>query len=76
MVPVLGRVASGLRQVARAEQQQDLDSPQTRRRSVRQRVWQSNTMLLGPVFGSASLVCAVCTLSDLQVSQTDCRTLP
>ena len=53
MVPVLGRVASGLRQVARAEQQQDLDSPQTRRRSVRQRVWQSNTMLLGPVFGSA-----------------------
>ena len=34
MVPVLGRVASGLRQVARAEQQQDLDSPQTRRRSV------------------------------------------
>ena len=35
MVPVLGRVASGMRQVARAELQQDLDSPQTRRRSVR-----------------------------------------
>ena len=35
MVPVLG----GMRQVARAEWQQDLDSPQTRRRSVRQSVW-------------------------------------
>ena len=32
MVPVLGRVASGMRQVAWAELQQDLDSPQTRRR--------------------------------------------
>ena len=28
MVPVLGRVASGMWQVARAELQQDLDSPQ------------------------------------------------
>ena len=65
MVTVLGRVASGLRQVARAEQQQDLDSPQTRRRSVRQRVWQSNTMLLGPVFGSASLVCTAAALSGV-----------
>ena len=67
MGPVLGRVASGLRQVARAEQQQDLDSPQTRRRSVRQRVWQSNTMLLllGPVFGSASLVCTAAALSGV-----------
>jgi hypothetical protein len=63
MVPVLGRVASGLRQVARAEQQQDLDSPQTRRRSVRQRVWQSNTMLLGPVFGSALLRLSTAALS-------------
>ena len=34
MVPVLGRVASGMRQVAQAELQQDLDSPQTGRRSV------------------------------------------
>ena len=55
MVPVLGRVASGMRQVARAERQQDLDSPQTRRRSVRRRVWLTYTMLLGPVFCSALL---------------------
>ena len=34
MVPVLGRVASGMWQVARAELQQDLDSPQTGLRSV------------------------------------------
>ena len=39
MVPVLGREVSGMRQVARAEWQQDLDSPQTRRRSVRQSIW-------------------------------------
>ena len=56
MVLVLGRVASGMRQVAWAERQQDMDSPQTRRRSVRQRVWLTYTMLLGPVFGSAPLV--------------------
>ena len=65
MVPVLGRVASGLRQVARAERQQDLDSPQTRRRSVRQSVWLTCTTLLGPVFGSASLVCTAGTLSGV-----------
>ena len=35
MVPVLGREVSGMRQIAQAEWQQDLDSPQTRRRSVR-----------------------------------------
>ena len=34
MVPVLGRVASGMWQVARAELQQALDSPQTGLRSV------------------------------------------
>ena len=34
MVLVLGRVASGMWQVARAELQQDLDSPQTGLRSV------------------------------------------
>ena len=43
MVPVLGRVASGMRQGAWVERHQDLDSPRTRRRSVRQSVWQSNT---------------------------------
>ena len=53
MVPVLGRVASVMRQVARAELQQGMDSPQTCRRSVRQRVWLTCRMLLGPVFGSA-----------------------
>ena len=56
MVPVLGRVASVMRQVAWAERQQDLDSPQTGRRSVRQRVWLTYTMLLGAGVGSAWLV--------------------
>ena len=53
MVPVLGRVAFGMRQVAWAERQQDLDSPQTCRRSVRQRVWLTYTMLLGAGVGSS-----------------------
>ena len=56
MVPVLGRVASGMLQVAWAERQQDMDSPQTCRRSVRQRVWLTYTMLPCTQCGSALLV--------------------
>ena len=49
MVPVLGREVSGMRQIAQAEWQQDLDSPQTRRRSVRQSIWLTCRTLDGTV---------------------------